>query len=85
MTQNSGKVVLLVDQGSAMLESYGMPVRTYANRRSCLNNTPVNRHDCELVANSFPDMSGLDLLERLMQKGINVPLSSHTFCSVEEP
>lgn len=81
MIENYEKVVFLVDPDSAvrdsvrtLLESFGVTVHAYASGRSLLNNAHINGHDCILVENALPDMSGLDLLEHLRQKGVRAPL-----------
>lgn len=80
MILNSEKYIFLVDPDNAvrdsvraLMESYGVNVRTYASGRSFMNNARINGHDCVLVENSLPDMTGMDLLVYLQRKGINAP------------
>lgn len=62
------------DSVRSLMESLGVNVRTYASGRSFLNNAHINGHDCILVENQLPDMTGMDLLNRLKQMGITAPL-----------
>ena len=80
MLSNFKKVIFLVDPDSAvrdsvraLMESYNVKVRTYASGRSFMNNASIKGHDCVLVENTLPDMSGIDLLRYLKHKGIQAP------------
>ena len=80
MSINFEKVIFLVEPDNAvrdsvkgLFESFGVKTRVYASGRSLLNNASIKGCDCLLVENSLPDMTGLDLLEHLKRKGINVP------------
>jgi two-component system response regulator FixJ len=75
-----GKILFLVDPDSAvrdsvrgLLSSYGVSVRTYASGRSLLNNAQIQEHHCVVVENILPDMTGIDLLLYLKQKGSIAP------------
>ena len=78
MIKNLEKRIYLVDPDTAirdsiraMLQSYGVEVRTYSSGRSFLNNAQLTDQDCILVENNLPDMIGIDLVENLKRMGIN--------------
>ena len=60
------------DSTRALLESYGYEVRDYASAEKFLQ-AANTRHDCLLVDQHMPGMTGLDLLEHLRAHGDRTP------------
>ena len=61
-----------------LLESYGMEVRAYASAKEFLRADAVHPGGCLLLDLHMPEMSGLELLERLQAEGSTVPVIAVT-------
>ena len=57
-----------------LVESVGLPVETYASAREFLETHDPNRPGCLVLDVRMPGMSGLDLQEKLHEKGIVIPI-----------
>lgn len=80
-TRNSNPTVFVVDDDEAMrssmhwlIESIGMLVETYDSAQSFLDNYHPARAGCLLLDVRMPGMSGLDLQEMLIDRGIAIPV-----------
>jgi two-component system response regulator FixJ len=80
MTETSSRVVAIVDDDSAVLDSLkfllevvGYAVATYPSAHAFLSDgatTPA----CLIVDHHMPGMTGLDLVQRLRDDGANTPV-----------
>ncbi len=57
-----------------LVESVGLPVETYASAREFLETHDPNRPGCLVLDVRMPGMSGLDMQEKLHEKGIVIPI-----------
>ena len=57
-----------------LVESIGLPVKTYASAREFLETHDPNRPGCLVLDVRMPGMSGLDLQEKLHENGIVIPI-----------
>jgi two-component system response regulator FixJ len=80
MTKNPTRVVAIVDDDSAVLDSLkfllevvGYPVATYASAREYLSDG-ATEHACMIVDQHMPGMTGLELVQRLRDEGASVPV-----------
>jgi FixJ family two-component response regulator len=80
MTKNPTRVVAIVDDDSAVLDSLrfllevlGYQVATYSSARDYLGDgarTPA----CMILDQHMPEMTGLDLVQRLRDDGAQIPV-----------
>jgi FixJ family two-component response regulator len=61
-----------------LLSSVGMSVITYGEAREFLNGFDAEKAGCVVADVRLPDMSGLDLLQELNQRGSSVPFIAIT-------
>jgi two-component system response regulator FixJ len=73
------RIVYVIDDDDAvrasicmLLESYGVPARTYPSGGAFLRDLPPT-HGCLLVDANMPGMSGLELLDQLRGRGSAIP------------
>src|ERR1043165_4938046 len=74
-------VVHVIDDDEAVRESLtfllrtaGLAVRTYENATASLNDDPKSNWGCIVPDVRMPDISGLDLLRRLRELGVGLPV-----------
>ena len=74
------RVVYIVDDDDAirdsmrlLMESYGLRVREFPSATAYLNDMPMGGGGCLLLDLHMPGMSGLELLEILRGRRINIP------------
>jgi len=83
---NSGKpIVFLVDDDEAvrdstqvLLESYDIEVKSYASARAFLRAFVPGTAACLILDLHMPEMSGLELLNMLKERGISLPVIAIT-------
>ena len=66
---------------SRLLGAIGVPTETYASAIAFLAGFTADRQGCLLVDMRMPGMSGLDLVEELKRRGIELPviiMTGHT-------
>lgn len=75
-----GHVVILVEDDSSLraalervLRASGFDARAYASAEAALAANGLDWADCLVVDLNLPAMSGLDLIERLRQRGVKAP------------
>jgi FixJ family two-component response regulator len=73
-------LVLIVDDDPAVcsslkfsLELEGYRVRTYASARELLDDPDVGSADCLIIDQILPEVSGLELLQRLRSRDVSLP------------
>ena len=64
-----------------LVESVGYRVKVYNDARIFLNQLDASKISCAIVDVCMPEMSGPELQEALLKKGINMPLIFHTSIS----
>jgi two-component system response regulator FixJ len=74
-------VVHVIDDDEAVRESLtfllktaGLAVRTYENATAFLHDDPKSKSGCVVTDVRMPDISGLDLLRRLRELGVGLPV-----------
>jgi FixJ family two-component response regulator len=76
---NAGTVAVIdddVDVGDVLgglLETMGYQVETYRSGMEFLSNAQFDRLACLVVDQNMPQMTGLQMIERLSQQGVNIP------------
>ncbi|MFI4995826.1 MAG: response regulator [Hyphomicrobiales bacterium] len=55
------------------LEVEGFRVRSFANGSELLRDAGLENLGCLIIDYHMPDMSGLELIERLRQRGLSIP------------
>lgn len=66
--------VAVRDSIKTLLESFNIQIRTYASGRSFLNNAKPNGNGYVLIESNLPDMTGMELNERLKGQGVKSPV-----------
>lgn len=76
-----GRVIVLVedDEGlrtalKRLLRAWGFEAKAHASAEDALSDAELDRPDCLVVDLNLPAMSGLDLVDRLRQRGITAPV-----------
>ncbi|MGB8363699.1 MAG: response regulator transcription factor [Rhizomicrobium sp.] len=79
-TQDDARTICIVDDDDAvrdslkvLLESYGMQVRDFASPADFLRGSAARECRCLVVDLHMPAMNGLELLETLRAREVNVP------------
>jgi two-component system, LuxR family, response regulator FixJ len=62
------------DSARALLESYDLAVEDYGSARAFLERADLGRKGCLLLDVNMPDMDGLELLELLRDRQIDIPV-----------
>jgi two-component system response regulator FixJ len=62
------------ESARALLESYDLAVREFASASAFLEGFKADRKACLLLDLNMPEMGGLELLERLRQLHISLPV-----------
>ena len=80
MTENPARVVAIVDDDSAVLDSLkfllevvGYQVATYASAQAWLGDKSITPA-CIIVDQHMPGMTGLELVQRLRADGVGIPV-----------
>ena len=68
----------VLDSMRALLESFGLNVRTYASAKDYLQTSPAQPCGCMLLDLHMPGMSGLELLDILHGRGSKLPIIAMT-------
>jgi FixJ family two-component response regulator len=66
------------DSMQALLESFGLNVRTYASAKEYLLTNPAPPCGCMLLDLHMPGMSGLELIDALHARGSKLPIIAIT-------
>ncbi len=61
------------DSLRALLEAYGFVVREYPSAAPYLENNVPSPSDCLIVDHHMPGMTGLELVETLRSRNVNIP------------
>lgn len=79
-TPRHGHVVILVEDDESlraalerMLRAFGFEAQAYASAEAALTPQDLAWADCFVVDLNLPAMSGLDLVDRLRQRGVTAP------------
>lgn len=76
---NAGIVAVIDDDNDVgdvlggLLESMGYQVETYRSGMDFLSNAKFDRLACLVIDQNMPRMTGLQMVERLSQQGVNIP------------
>jgi FixJ family two-component response regulator len=80
MDRDSTSIVAVIDDDNdvgdvlgGLLETMGYQVETYQSGTDFLSAAKLDRLACLVVDQNMPSMTGLDMLERLVDRGINIP------------
>jgi len=89
-----GYVVILVEDDAGlraalqrMLRAWGFETRAYESAEAALADPALDWPDCLVVDLNLPAMSGLDLVDRLRERGVTAPavmISAHDEARVRE-
>lgn len=66
------------DSTCALLESHGISVCAYASADALLRTAALKHGDCLILDNHMPGMTGVELVEELRAKGIEIPVIMFT-------
>ena len=64
----------VADSLSMLLETRNLNVRTYLSPREFVNAPRLERPSCAIVDLNMPELSGLDVQQALVARGISIPL-----------
>src|SRR5882757_8622434 len=76
---NAGVVAVIDDDNDVgdvlggLLETMGYQFETYRSGTEFLSDARMEQLACLIVDQNMPQMTGLDMLARLAQRGINIP------------
>jgi two-component system, LuxR family, response regulator FixJ len=77
----AGKLIAVVDDDVGYRESVkfwldieGFRVRAYENGSGLLQDAALTSFDCLIIDYHMPDMNGLDLVGRLVERGLTTPI-----------
>jgi FixJ family two-component response regulator len=80
MDRDNAGIVAVIDDDSdvgdvlgGLLETMGYQVETYRSGPDFLSNAKLDRLACLIVDQSMPKMTGLEMIEQLSDRGINIP------------
>jgi FixJ family two-component response regulator len=59
---------------AGLIDSVGLPVRTFASGQEFLAANPVDAEGCLILDVEMPEMNGLDLQRRMNSSGISLPV-----------
>lgn len=66
------------DSTCALLESHGLPVCAYDSAAALLRGASLQKGDCLVLDNHMPEMTGIELVEELREKGLRIPIIMFT-------
>jgi two-component system response regulator FixJ len=67
------------DSIQLLIEAADLAARSYASAASFLRAVPFPNNGCVLIDQNLPDMTGLEVVERLRRRGVGVPAILMTF------
>jgi FixJ family two-component response regulator len=80
MDRDNAGIVAVIDDDSdvgdvlgGLLETMGYQVETYRSGTEFLSDAQLDRLACLVVDQHMPQMTGLEMIERLADRGINIP------------
>jgi FixJ family two-component response regulator len=80
MDRDNAGVVAVIDDDSdvgdvlgGLLETMGYEVETYRSGTDFLNDAQLDRLACLIVDQHMPKMTGLEMIERLSDRGVSIP------------
>jgi FixJ family two-component response regulator len=80
MDRDNASIVAVVDDDvdvgdvlGGLLETMGYQVETYRSGMDFLSAEPFDRLACLVVDQNMPMMTGLEMIESLTERGINIP------------
>ena len=80
MDRDNASIVAVIDDDNdvgdvlgGLLETMGYQVETYRSGMDFLSSAKLDRLACLVVDQNMPQMTGLQMIERLSQKGVNIP------------
>ena len=80
MDRENANVVAVIDDDNdvgdvlgGLLETMGYPFETYRSATEFLSDANVERLACLIVDQNMPEMTGLDMIARLAERGIDIP------------
>jgi len=66
------------DSTCALLESHGLPVKSYRSASDFLGAAALRHGDCLILDNHMPDMTGVELVEVLRARSVRIPVIMFT-------
>jgi FixJ family two-component response regulator len=80
MNRDSASIVAVIDDDDdvgdvlgGLLETMGYQAETYRSGMDFLSETSFDRLACLVVDQNMPGMTGLEMIERLSGRGVNIP------------
>src|ERR1700709_1776673 len=80
MDRDSASIVAVIDDDNdvgdvlgGLLETMGYQVETYRSGMDFLSEAHMERLACLIVDQNMPRMTGLEMIERLSDRGVNIP------------
>jgi two-component system response regulator FixJ len=80
MDRGNAGIVAVVDDDSdvgdvlgGLLEAMGYQVEIYRSGMDFLSNARFDRLACLLIDQNMPQMTGIEMMERLARQGVNIP------------
>ena len=80
MDRDNASVIAVIDDDNdvgdvlgGLLEAMGYPFETYRSGTEFLSDAQVERFACLIVDQNMPQITGLDMIARLAERGINIP------------
>jgi FixJ family two-component response regulator len=80
MDRDSASIVAVIDDDNdvgdvlgGLLETMGYQVETYRSGMELLSDAKLDRLACLVVDQNMPRMTGLEMIERLSERGVSIP------------
>lgn len=80
MDRDNASIVAVIDDDDdvgdvlgGLLETMGYQVETYRSGMDFLSDAKLDRLACLVVDQNMPQMTGLEMIERLSKRGVNIP------------
>ena len=80
MERGNTNIVAVIDDDNdvgavlgRLLETMGYPVETYTSGTEFLSDAQFDRLSCLVVDQNMPNMTGLEMIEQLSGRGVNIP------------
>jgi FixJ family two-component response regulator len=80
MDKDNASIVAVIDDDNdvgdvlgGLLETMGYQVETYRSGRDFLSQAQFDRLACLVVDQNMPNMTGLQMIESLCDRGVNIP------------